>query len=132
MRRVLGLKNGIFSIFQDVLANDEIRLENLFSLSLLHDIVKGMQYLHSTDIRSHGNLKSSNCIIDGRWVLKITDFGLHEFKSKQDTSQNQDQNQYYKSRYSFYVLFIIVFVLSFALYDVISAIVVFSVLFFLL
>ena len=115
MRRVLGLKNGIFSIFQDVLANDEIRLENLFSLSLLHDIVKGMQYLHrilhdivkgmqylhSTDIRSHGNLKSSNCIIDGRWVLKITDFGLHEFKSKQDTSQNQDQNQYYKSRYSF-------------------------------
>lgn len=91
-----------------------------------------MQYLHSTDIRSHGNLKSSNCIIDGRWVLKITDFGLHEFKSKQDTSQNQDQNQYYKSRYSFYVLFIIVFVLSFALYDVISAIVVFSVLFFLL
>lgn len=91
-----------------------------------------MQYLHSTDIRSHGNLKSSNCIIDGRWVLKITDFGLHEFKSKQDTSQNQDQNQYYKSRYSFYVLFIIVFVLSFALYDVISAIVVFSLLFFLL
>jgi len=42
-----------------------------------------MLYLHSTDIKSHGNLKSSNCVIDSRWVLKISDFGLNTFRSRQ-------------------------------------------------
>lgn len=32
-------------------------------------------------INSHGRLKSSNCVVDNRWVLKITDYGLVEFKS---------------------------------------------------
>lgn len=39
-----------------------------------------MTYIHDSALRSHGNLKSSNCLIDSRWVVKITDFGLHELK----------------------------------------------------
>ena len=78
--------------------NEDIKLDKLFCLSLLHDIVKGMQYLHAEDIKSHGNLKSSNCIIDSRWVLKITDFGLQEFKSKQDDS-NIEAHQFYRSKF---------------------------------
>ncbi|XP_047143236.1 atrial natriuretic peptide receptor 1 isoform X1 [Hydra vulgaris] len=68
---------------QDVLENHEIKLDTLFILSLINDIIKGMSYLHSTDIKSHGNLKSSNCVIDSRWVLKITDFGLNAFREIQ-------------------------------------------------
>jgi len=33
-------------------------------------------YLHSSPIRSHGNLKPSNCLIDSRFMVKITDFGM--------------------------------------------------------
>ena len=42
-----------------------------------------MAFLHSSDIKSHGNLKSSNCIVDNRWVLKITDYGIPGIRSRQ-------------------------------------------------
>ena len=42
-----------------------------------------MTFLHSTDIRSHGNIKSSNCVVDNRWVLKITDYGIPDIRSRQ-------------------------------------------------
>ncbi|KAI8046866.1 atrial natriuretic peptide receptor 1 isoform X2 [Drosophila gunungcola] len=65
---------------QDILENEQFQLDWMFRLSLMHDIVRGMQFLHSSDIRSHGNLKSSNCVVDSRFVLKITDFGLHTLR----------------------------------------------------
>ncbi|XP_071038589.1 guanylate cyclase 32E-like [Parasteatoda tepidariorum] len=69
---------------QDVLQNKDLRLDITFKGSLVVDLIKGIIYIHESDIISHGNLKSSNCVIDSRWMLKITDFGLHEFKGHQD------------------------------------------------
>ena len=43
-----------------------------------------MIYLHQSAIGSHGDLKSSNCLVDSRWVVKITDFGLNKFKQGQE------------------------------------------------
>lgn len=55
----------------DVLQNDEIPLNWGFRFSFARDIARAMAYLHQRKIY-HGHLKSSNCIIDDRWVLKIT------------------------------------------------------------
>ena len=35
-----------------------------------------MCFLHRSDLEVHGRLKSSNCVVDSRFTLKITDFGL--------------------------------------------------------
>ena len=43
-----------------------------------------MTYLTGTEIKSHGNLKSTNCVVDSRFVVKITDFGLHNLRSQTD------------------------------------------------
>ncbi|XP_035209039.1 guanylate cyclase 32E-like [Stegodyphus dumicola] len=69
---------------QDILNNPDLHLDTMFIASLVADLVKGMIYIHESDIISHGNLKSSNCIVDNRWMLKITDFGMHEFRANQD------------------------------------------------
>lgn len=43
---------------------------------------QGMKYLHHRDF-SHGQLKSRNCVVDGRFVLKITDYGYNEILENQ-------------------------------------------------
>lgn len=43
-----------------------------------------MAFLHNSIIGHHGSLKSSNCVVDSRFVLKITDYGLASFRSPCD------------------------------------------------
>lgn len=62
---------------------DEIKLDWSFRLSLLTDLVRGMRYLHSSALRVHGALSSRNCVVDARWVLKVTDYGLNQFYEAQ-------------------------------------------------
>lgn len=42
-----------------------------------------MRHLHLSPIHLHGYLTSRNCLIDGRWVLKITGFGMLKFHGLQ-------------------------------------------------
>ncbi|CAH1795400.1 unnamed protein product [Owenia fusiformis] len=81
---------------QDIAENYDIKLDNMFLASLIADILKGMIYLHGSDIKSHGNLKSSNCLVDSRWVLKITDFGLHEFKGGENKQLTLGEHAQYR------------------------------------
>ena len=67
--------------------NEDFRLDQMFLSSLVGDIVRGMCYLHESVFRFHGSLKASNCLVDGRWVLKIADFGLRDFGDKKDDVQ---------------------------------------------
>ncbi|XP_038109583.1 guanylate cyclase 32E isoform X3 [Culex quinquefasciatus] len=69
---------------KDVLENEDVKLDNMFNASLVADILRGMIYLHDSPLRFHGTLRTSNCLIDSRWVVKLSDFGLYAFKQGAD------------------------------------------------
>jgi len=48
-----------------------------------------MQYLHNSVIQSHGWLNSHNCVLDNRWILKITDFGINKFRELQSIENRE-------------------------------------------
>ncbi|XP_016112863.1 guanylate cyclase 2G-like [Sinocyclocheilus grahami] len=65
---------------KDVLGNSEIDLDWMFKLSFAYDIVNGMEYIHKSSLKSHGNLRPSTCLVDSRLQIKLSGFGLWEFK----------------------------------------------------
>uniref|UniRef100_A0AAY4C7W4 Guanylate cyclase n=1 Tax=Denticeps clupeoides TaxID=299321 RepID=A0AAY4C7W4_9TELE len=76
---------GVFAIvtefcsrgsLEDLLINEHVKLDWMFKSSILLDLIKGMRYLHNRKV-CHGRLKSRNCVVDGRFVLKITDYGYN-------------------------------------------------------
>ncbi|XP_021333059.1 retinal guanylyl cyclase 2 isoform X1 [Danio rerio] len=82
---------GVFAIvtefcsrgsLEDLLVNDDVKLDWMFKSSLILDLIKGMKYLHHRNV-CHGRLKSRNCVVDGRFVLKITDYGYNEVLESQ-------------------------------------------------
>ena len=72
------------SSLQDLLHNISIKLDWYFKYSLIRDLVNGMCYLHESDLKSFGYLKSTNCVVNSRWVLLVTDYGLPFMRQAQD------------------------------------------------
>jgi len=62
----------VFLFSQDVVMNDSIKLDNMFKLSFVTDLAKGLAFMHSSKLHSHGNLKSSNSLVDSRWNVKVS------------------------------------------------------------
>uniref|UniRef100_A0A4W6CTJ1 Guanylate cyclase n=1 Tax=Lates calcarifer TaxID=8187 RepID=A0A4W6CTJ1_LATCA len=97
----LFLDSGIFALvvehcprgsLSDLLSDSNMRLDWMFKSSLLMDLIKGMKYLHLRGL-SHGRLKSTNCLVDGRFVLKITDYGLPMILHSQSLSLPDDPQE---------------------------------------
>lgn len=47
-----------------------------------------MKYLHHREF-AHGRLKSRNCVVDGRFVLKVTDYGFNDILETLRLSQEE-------------------------------------------
>lgn len=78
---------------QDLLQNKTIRLDWTFRYSIINDVVEGLAHLHSSPVQYHGRLKSSNCVIDNRFVVKLTDFGLPTLVQAQESESATEENQ---------------------------------------
>lgn len=79
---------------QDVLSSPNNDLNSKVIASLALNLVKGMLYIQSSELRCHGNLKSSNCLLDSNWTLKVADFGLHKLRNA-DKDPIKNERDYY-------------------------------------
>lgn len=60
-----------------------------------------MHFLQNSPVQLHGNLKSSNVLIDSRWTCKLTDHGLFLFKEGQEIDVEAGENSKYYGKYIF-------------------------------
>ncbi|XP_037660625.1 guanylate cyclase 2G-like isoform X1 [Choloepus didactylus] len=84
---------------KDVLRNSDIEMDWIFKLSFAYDIVNGMLYLHRSPLGSHGNLKPSTCLVDGRMQVKLSGFGLWELKYGQTYRTYNERTTDYSELY---------------------------------
>jgi serine/threonine protein kinase len=65
------------------LLHNELIPELPFNLraKMAYQTAKGMHFLHSSGI-VHRDLKSLNLLLDAKWAVKVSDFGLTKFKEE--------------------------------------------------
>ena len=64
----------------DLILDGNFNLTWDFKMSILADIVAGLLYLKATPIQTHGCLTSRKCLINNKWVVRITGYGLNHIK----------------------------------------------------
>eukprot|EP01135_Chromosphaera_perkinsii_P002228 Nk52_evm14s221 gene=Nk52_evmTU14s221 len=72
----------------------KIDLDWDFKYSILTDVACGMAAIHKSNFGSHGRIKSSNILIDSRWVAKLGDFGCHYFKGMSPLIDDDEDMDY--------------------------------------
>ncbi|KAK0421344.1 hypothetical protein QR680_015188 [Steinernema hermaphroditum] len=65
---------------QDVFMKESITMDSFFMYSLMRDILQGLNYIHKSFLEFHGNLTSDNCLVDDRWQVKLSDYGLERLR----------------------------------------------------
>ncbi|OQV23852.1 Atrial natriuretic peptide receptor 1 [Hypsibius exemplaris] len=78
----------------DLIENESINLDWAFKFSLLNDISDGLIYIHNSPLKSHGRISSNNCLVDGRFILKISDLGLTSMRASTVALQKSVQSHY--------------------------------------
>ncbi|EPB79952.1 adenylate/guanylate cyclase catalytic domain protein [Ancylostoma ceylanicum] len=65
----------------DVIMKGSMTMDSFFIFSLLRDIVHGLSFIHNSFLQCHGSLTSQCCLVDDRWQVKISNYGLHKIRA---------------------------------------------------
>ncbi|XP_055355765.1 atrial natriuretic peptide receptor 1-like [Paramacrobiotus metropolitanus] len=77
------------SIYQVTRSGDSFMLEISFRLSMLGDLIEGLHFIHHSWIYCHGRLRSTKCLINSRFMVKITDYALQDLNVESHLSAEE-------------------------------------------
>uniref|UniRef100_A0A7E4VF23 Guanylate cyclase n=1 Tax=Panagrellus redivivus TaxID=6233 RepID=A0A7E4VF23_PANRE len=66
---------------RDIIATNTYNMDAFFIFSLIKDIVEGLFFMHNCFLGCHGFMKSSYCLVDDRWQVKLSNYGLSNFRN---------------------------------------------------
>uniref|UniRef100_A0A0K0EBF9 Guanylate cyclase n=1 Tax=Strongyloides stercoralis TaxID=6248 RepID=A0A0K0EBF9_STRER len=72
---------SLVDVFQ--LESLKSKIDNFFIYSFISDAIDGMEIIHKSPIKVHGNLMLNNCLVDERWKLKLSDFGMRFIRERE-------------------------------------------------
>ncbi|KAL3107085.1 hypothetical protein niasHT_019481 [Heterodera trifolii] len=72
---------------KELIAKEQYVGDNCVMFALMRDIANGLLAIHQSFIGAHGLLSSENCLINDRWQVKISDFGLNMIRESQMLSK---------------------------------------------
>jgi Protein kinase domain len=91
LREMVSRKGDIYLNFEYVphdlvglLKQQHITLEHAHIKSLMHQLLKGLAYIHARGVL-HRDLKAANLLVTANGTLKLADFGLARFYYKRNT-----------------------------------------------
>uniref|UniRef100_A0A8R1DKZ9 Guanylate cyclase n=2 Tax=Caenorhabditis japonica TaxID=281687 RepID=A0A8R1DKZ9_CAEJA len=73
----------------DVISKSSMQMDSFFMFSLIRDIANGLSFIHNSFLKYHGSLTSRCCLIDDRWQVKISGYGLKAIQTL-DNSKKED------------------------------------------
>nr|CAD2206774.1 unnamed protein product [Meloidogyne enterolobii] len=74
---------------KDLIAKERYVGDSFVMFTLMRDIASGLIALHGSFAGAHGMLSSENCLINDRWQVKISDFGLNMIRESQPISKRK-------------------------------------------
>uniref|UniRef100_A0A8R1DSH8 Guanylate cyclase n=1 Tax=Caenorhabditis japonica TaxID=281687 RepID=A0A8R1DSH8_CAEJA len=74
---------------QDVLAKGNFSMDFFFMFCIIKDVAEGMNYLHHSFLRVHGNLRSATCLVNDSWQVKLADYGVDNLQEEESPSKTR-------------------------------------------
>uniref|UniRef100_A0A915LQ33 guanylate cyclase n=1 Tax=Meloidogyne javanica TaxID=6303 RepID=A0A915LQ33_MELJA len=75
----------------DLIGKERYVGDSFVMFTLMRDIASGLIALHKSFIGAHGMLSSENCLINDRWQVKISDFGLNMIRESQTFTKRSNK-----------------------------------------
>uniref|UniRef100_A0A1I7UYY1 Guanylate cyclase n=1 Tax=Caenorhabditis tropicalis TaxID=1561998 RepID=A0A1I7UYY1_9PELO len=69
---------------QDIISKGNFTMDYFFMFCMIRDIAEGINYIHKSFLRVHGNLRSATCLVNDSWQVKLADFGLDFLQDEEE------------------------------------------------